>query len=70
MGLDHKEQACSQATSRYYIDVWDVDNTWDVWQDNGKLTFPSHIANCDSLEQAKLVRDALESFPKELEDYL
>jgi hypothetical protein len=62
MGLDHK--------ARYYIDVWDVDNTWDVWQDNGKLTFPSHIANCDTLGQAKLVRDALESFPKELEDYL
>lgn len=62
MGLDHK--------ARYYIDVWDVDNTWDVWQDNGKLTFPSHITNCDSLEQAKLVRDALESFPMELEDYL
>lgn len=61
MGLDHKV--------RYYIDVWPVDNTWDVWQDNGKLTFPSHIANCDSLEQAKLVRDALESFPKEVEDY-
>ena len=55
---------------RYYIDVWDVDNTWDVWQDNGKLAFPTHIANCDSLEQAKLVRDALESFPKEVEDYL
>ena len=62
MGLGHK--------ARYYIDGWEEDNPWDVWQDNGKLTFPTHIANCDSLEQAKLVRDAIESSPKEVEDYL
>ena len=62
MGLDHK--------ARYYIDACEFYRTWDVWQNNGKLTFPTHIANCDLLEQAKLIRDALESFPKEVEDYL
>lgn len=55
---------------RYYVEPWDVDRTWDVWQDNGKLTFPTHICGCETLEQAKLVRDALESFPKDLGDYL
>lgn len=62
MGLDHQV--------RYYTEPWEVDRTWDVWQDNGSLTFPTHICNCDTLEQAKLIRDALESFPKELEQYI
>lgn len=55
---------------RYYIDYCEIEKTWDVFQDNGKLTFPYCICNCETLGQAKLVRDALESFPKELEDYL
>ena len=66
VGLDYKEQA----TRRYYIDACEFYRAWGVWQNNGKLTFPTHIAHCDTLEQAKLVRDALESFPKEVEDYL
>jgi len=61
MAEDHKE--------RYYVGYDEVEKVWDVWQNDGSF-FPSHIANCDTLEEAKLVRDALESFPKEIEDYL
>ena len=61
MGLDHKE--------RYGI-ISDSKDVWDVYRDNGKFEFPTWVAHCGTLEQAKLVRDALESFPKELEDYL
>ena len=70
MGLDHKERACSQATKRYYVDYCEIEKTWDVYQYLGRLTFPLFVVACETKESASLIRDALESFPKELEDYL
>jgi hypothetical protein len=61
MGLDHKE--------RYYISYCDIDKGWDIYRDQG-MFFPTHIVSCFTQADAKLVRDALESFPHEIEDYL
>jgi hypothetical protein len=62
VGLDHQV--------RYYVDYCEIEKTWDVYQYLGRLTFPLFVVACETKESASLIRDALESFPKELEDYL
>jgi len=61
MGLDHKE--------RYYVSYDEVDKVWDIYRDVG-MFFPYYISSCDDPETAGFIRDALESFPKEVDDYI
>jgi len=52
---------------RYYINL---DDAWDIFYNEGSLMFPTYITSADTLEAAKLVKDALESFEFTIEDYL
>lgn len=59
-----------QHPEKYYVQYDKMSNTWEVWQDHGKLCFPTFICSSDNREACIFLRDALNSFPHTLEDYL
>lgn len=63
LGLDNQ-------VDKYYVQHDKMTGEWEVWQDNGKFCFPQFICSSDNKETCLMLRDALNSFPHELEDYL
>lgn len=51
---------------RYYVEYDEVEKVWDIYRDGG-MFYPYYISSFDNPEVARFIRDALESFPKELE---
>lgn len=55
---------------RYYVQYDKMTNEWEVWEDNGKLCFPTFICSSGNKETCLMLRDALNSFPYTVEQYI
>lgn len=61
-------------TEKYYVDYDEVDQKWCVFQmdagEEHKQMFDVCVCSCEIKQEATLIRDALESFPYTVMDYL